>query len=333
MEFLKNINVINEVFMRRAIQLAYNGFFLMDHFYPLVGYVIEKKGKVILEDWYCNKNHNEMFFSLKKRINNEIEKKKILLSSTLYITMEPILSYQSCIDLIIKHQIHTVVIGMKNYLLKEKGLWIKSLRKNGILVLENCLKKQCFFLNRRFFLFRKKLRPYIILKWNQSLDGFIINNNHYYNKIFHKKWKYEEHGCLLEYKVLMNYYNKENLKIDSDKIKYRIFTIAKYYYKNKKQLKNIYPKIGNFFLFSHETNNIKNILRFLYRNKVQSLLVEVGLKMLKIFLKKNIWNECRILLHKVFIGNGLRIPDIQKKIFHKTVFNNKKHQLIYIYNK
>ncbi len=324
--------------MERAIQLSKNGLgFTYPN--PMMGCVIEKNGKIISEDWLYKKGtgHAE-----EKAINN-VKNKDFFLGSTIYITLEPCFyngKKQSCVDLIINNLISRVVIGTKNP--KYKGISIKKLRENGIEVIEDFLKKNIYILNKRFFTFYKKRRPYIILQWSQSYNGLLkMNNiNHcniYYKQIVHK-WISEENGILTG-KINCNkkfFYTKwfgrnpirifidKELKGDNscllldDYIKNIVFTE-----KNRKNEKNTeYIRIN----FNKKT--IKNILIHLYNRNIQSIIVEGNISILYSVIRKSIWDECRILIHDTFFKNGLIIPKINGKIFKEINFN--KNKIIFV---
>ncbi len=324
--------------MYRAIQLAKNGLGLT-YPNPMVGCVIEKNGLILSEGWY---KKGELH-AVKNAINN-IKKKIFLKKSTIYLTLEPCINRIkkiSCVDLIIKNYISTVVIGITNPNPKIKGLGIKKLKNNGIKVIENILIDECRFLNKRLFTFYEKKRPFIILKIEQSEDGYIdfflkkkINfiQNLYYQQL-NNKWRSEENSVFIRKKNFFN--KKKNIKNWEGNIPIKIFldkNLSRYptflskrtktiIFKNKKKIK--------FFQILFKKNLINNILYFLYKMNIVSVLIEIGGDkiILEKFIKKNIWDESRIFIYKnIFLKKGLKIPVINGKVIKKININ--KDQLI-----
>ncbi len=207
-----------EIFMKRAIQLAKNGLGMTSP-NPMVGCVIEKNGIILSEGWHYKKgmNHAEV------NAINGVKNKDLFLDSTLYVTLEPCVHLgmtPPCVDLIIKKNIPRVVIGTQDTCDKVRGLGILKLKESGIEVIENVLENECRILNKRFFTFHEKNRPYIILKWAQSYDGFIDSKNNKkfwisgkYSRQFSHKWRAEEDSILVGKKTVLN----DNPKLNARK--------------------------------------------------------------------------------------------------------------------
>ena len=160
--------------MRRCIQLAKNG---LGTTYPnpLVGSVIVYENKIIGEGWHRQSGmpHAEV------NAINGVKNKPLLKNATIYINLEPCShtgKTPPCANLIIEKQIKNVVIGCKDPNPKVAGNGIKLLIKSGLKVTYGILENECEHLNKRFFSFFLKKRPYIILKWAETLDGFISPN-------------------------------------------------------------------------------------------------------------------------------------------------------------
>ncbi|BBA17403.1 bifunctional diaminohydroxyphosphoribosylaminopyrimidine deaminase/5-amino-6-(5-phosphoribosylamino)uracil reductase RibD [Blattabacterium cuenoti] len=317
-----------EIFMKRAIQLAKNGLgFTSPN--PMVGCVIERNGFVLSEGCHYKKNiYHAEFIAI-----NNIKNKHLFFNCTLYVTLEPCIHFGEtapCVDLIIRKNIPKVVIGIQDSCEKVKGLGIKKLRKYGIEVIENVLVDQCRILNKRFFTFYEKKRPYIILKWAQSNDGFIyskkIKNNWIsgiYARQLNHKWRSEEDGILVGRKTVLNDNPKLNVRRWFGKNPIRIFIDKKlnisnshfildgsqhtivFTNTNKKNQKNI-----EYIQISFKENIIYQILNFLYKKNILSLIVEGGKNTLENFIKENLWDECRIFVSKIVLKNGLKAPEI-----------------------
>ncbi|WP_185853229.1 bifunctional diaminohydroxyphosphoribosylaminopyrimidine deaminase/5-amino-6-(5-phosphoribosylamino)uracil reductase RibD [Blattabacterium cuenoti] len=337
-----------EIFMKRAIQLAKNGLGLTSP-NPMVGCVIERNGFIISEGWHYKKGMDHAEVNAINRIKN----KHLFLDSTLYVTLEPCVHFGGtppCVDLIIKNNIPRVVIGIQDPCDKVRGLGIQKLKEFGIEVIENLLKDQCRILNKRFFTFHEKNRPYIILKWAQSHDGFIDSKNKknawisgIYARQLNHKWRSEEDSILVGRKTVLNDNPKLNVREWFGSNPIRIFldkelSISTSYFildgsqktivfteKKKENQKNTeYVKI------SFDKKIINHILDFLYKKNILSLIVEGGKKTLESFIKENIWDECRIFICDVTLKNGLIAPRIGGKIL-KKMFLGKDQLFVKIY--
>jgi diaminohydroxyphosphoribosylaminopyrimidine deaminase/5-amino-6-(5-phosphoribosylamino)uracil reductase len=190
---------IHEKYINRCIQLAKNG---LGTTYPnpLVGSVIVYDNKIIGEGWHLKAGdpHAEV------NAINAVKDKSLLSKSTIYVSLEPCSHYGKtppCCDLIIAHKIPNVVVGTIDPNSKVAGKGIKKLIENGLNVTVGILEQECNELNKRFFTFHNKKRPYIILKWAESIDGFIAPltkekkepiwiTNEYYIQLVHK-WRSE----------------------------------------------------------------------------------------------------------------------------------------------
>ena len=167
----------HEKYIARCIELAErgNGFVAPN---PLVGAVLVHNDRIISEGWHCQfgEAHAEV-----NCINSvHTENKKLIADSTLYVCLEPCNHFGKtppCTDLILENKIKKVVIGCRDENKLVNGVGVKKLLEHGVVVVENILETECKKLNKRFFTFHTKNRPYIILKWAQSVDGFIAGEN------------------------------------------------------------------------------------------------------------------------------------------------------------
>src|SRR5690606_28219866 len=137
----------------------------------------------------------------------QIQNPNILKESTLYVSLEPcahIGKTPPCADLIIQHKIPKVMIGCQDLFAKVNGLGIQKLKEAGVEVKLGVLEAECQELNKRFFTFHEKKRPYVILKWAETADGFMASSepeqkwisNSYSKQLVHK-WRTEEQGILV----------------------------------------------------------------------------------------------------------------------------------------
>ena len=160
-----------EIYMQRCLQLAKNGFG-KTYPNPMVGCVIVSNNQIIGEGWHqkAGEAHAEV------HAINAVKDKSQLKKATLYVSLEPCSHHGKtppCSDLILKYSIPKVVIGTVDPHSKVAGKGIEKLQKAGVSVEVGVLEKECRELNKRFFTFHQKKRPYIILKWAESADGFL----------------------------------------------------------------------------------------------------------------------------------------------------------------
>lgn len=195
----------HEYFIARCIELAKNGFGTT-YPNPMVGSVIVYDGQIIGEGWHrkAGEAHAEV------NAIRSVKDPSVLDKATIYVSLEPCSHFGKtppCCDLIIENKIPNVVIGTVDSNIKVAGNGIKRLKEAGANVIVGILEKECHELNQRFFTFNEKKRPYIILKWAQTQDGFIAPlekkeqkpvwiTNSYSRQLVHK-WRAEEQAILV----------------------------------------------------------------------------------------------------------------------------------------
>ena len=280
---------------------------------PNVGCLLFYDGKIISEGYtsQAGQNHAEV------NVINKINDSDILRKSTLYVTLEPCSHHGKtppCCNAIFNKNIKRVVVGCKDPNELVNGSGIKYLNKKGVKVKVGVLENECRELHKRFFTYQNKKRPYIILKWAETSDGFISplkNNtgrpfwisNKYTRQIVHK-WRSQENAILVGSKT----YITDNPILDSrnwNKNNPQRFIIAG---NNKIQSKR-------FDIIRHnKTLSVDNINQILFEKNIQSILVEGGKKTLETFIKSGCWDEARIIKNEKKINNGIRSPILNSKI-------------------
>ena len=320
-----------EFFLKKCIKIARLGIGSVSP-NPMVGSVIVYKGEVIGEGYH------EKYGSDHAEVNaiNSVKDKSLLSKSTLYVNLEPCSHFGKtppCSDLIIKYKIPKVVIGCMDTYSEVDGTGIDKMRNAGIEVKVGIVEKLCRDLNKRFFTFHEKKRPYIILKWAESKDGFIAPKNqtepfwmtsNKSKKLVHK-WRSEEDSILvgritaekdnpsltvrestgknpIRLVIDKNLRLSKNLNLFNSESKTIIFNEIK----SDNLSRNNYIKI-NF------NNMINNILKELYKQKIQSVIIEGGAKTLQSFIDENIWDEARIFTTDKKLENGVKSPIIKGK--------------------
>ena len=300
---------------------------------PLVGCVIVKNGEVIGQGYheYYGGPHAEV-----NAITN-VQDQTLLTGSTLYVNLEPCSHYGKtppCADLIIKHKIGKVVIGCVDTFHEVCGTGIEKLRAAGIDVVVGILERKSIELNKRFFTFHSKKRPFIILKWAETKDGFIdIDRNTTKNidnwitlldaKILVHHWRAEEESIMVGTNTALN----DNPKLTVRKIEgtnpirivldmnlrlpdhINLFdkTTPTLVFNGKKDEKTKNLELVK--IDSHE-NIIDQILEILYLRNIQSIIIEGGAQLLNTFIDQNVWDEARVFTGDIEFKKGLEAPRI-----------------------
>ena len=303
---------------------------------PLVGCVIVHENKIIGEG--SHKTYGDEHAEV--NAINSVNDKNLLAKSTLYVNLEPCNHYGKtppCSDLILKYKIKNVVIGSIDPNKTVKGGGIEKLESNGCNVTYGILKNECDYLNKRFFTYHKQKRPYVILKWAESNDGFISpfkSKREVYwisgekSKKLSHKWRSEEHSILVGVQTIIDdnpilttrlVRGKNPIRIVLDPNS-RIPINSKVFSKDSKTIilsktennsieKNI--KIVNY-------DKIEFILRLLYDLKIQSVIIEGGAITIKNFLDSDTWDSIRIFKSNKNLKDGIKSPEIDISIFQKT---------------
>lgn len=314
---------------------------------PMVGAVLVFNDRIIGEGYHrkFGEAHAEVncINSVKK------EDRGLIKESVLFVSLEPCSHFGKtppCSDLIIKHKIPKVVIGCRDVFPMVNGKGMAKLKEVGIAVESGILAGESKELNKRFFTFHEKHRPYIILKWAQTKNGFIAAqgpdrlriSNEYTNRLVHK-WRSEEASILVGTNTalqddpelttrLYKGHSPLRLVIDMDlslPLHLNLFN-------------NNYPTIV-FNLMKHEMNNtavryyqvsndvsiVHQILDALYQLKIQSLIVEGGARLIQSFIDEGSWDEARIITNTgLEISQGLPAPILSpgKKISEQSLLTD-----------
>nr|WP_198999845.1 bifunctional diaminohydroxyphosphoribosylaminopyrimidine deaminase/5-amino-6-(5-phosphoribosylamino)uracil reductase RibD [Flavobacterium sp. ASV13] len=332
----------HEKYIRRCIELAQNGFGTT-YPNPMVGSVIVYEGKIIGEGWHkkAGEPHAEV------NAVRSVKDKTLLKKATIYVSLEPCSHFGKtppCCDLIIANEIPNVVVGTVDPNEKVAGNGIKKLIAAGANVTVGILEKECNELNKRFFTFHQKKRPYIILKWAESQDGFLAPEketnqerkpvwitNTYSRQLVHK-WRSEEQAILAGTQTVIDDNPKLNTRDWSGNNPARVVLdqnnrISKDSFIFDNSVKTIvFTKSETaistentiFELIDFNQNIIPQILTVLYQNQIQSVIIEGGLQTLQTFIDQNLWDEARIFVGKTIFKKGIQAPIIQKKNVTRT---------------
>lgn len=324
----------DEIFMRRALELAAKGQGTVSP-NPLVGCVIVHEGVIIGEGFHYKAGEPHAEINAIQSVKN----KELLPHSTLYVTLEPCAHFGKtppCALKIIEENLKRVVMCNPDPFDQVNGKGISLLKKAAIEVTSGVLEEEGRKLNRRFFTSIEKQRPYVILKWAKSLDGFMdiqrltgekgsfpITGLHT-RRLVHK-WRSEEDAILVGYNTIVvddpqlntRYYAGKNplrvvidpngeldesyrvFQMDSNVI---VFTDVSY------QGKTVANKFREYLPL--QTDSIGVILDSLHQKGVRSLLVEGGRFTLSQFIASQIWDEVRLLTGQKYIHTGMPSPDL-----------------------
>lgn len=330
---------IHEKYIKRCIQLAKNGLpAAMPN--PSVGAVIVFENTIIGEGYTSayGGNHAEVNAIL------SVKNKELLSKSTIYVSLEPCSHFGKtppCSDLIINYKIPNVVIGTVDSNSKVAGQGIKKLMEAGAHVTVGILEDECRASNKRFFTFHEKKRPYIILKWAESEDGFIAPSskkeqkpvwitNKYSRQLVHK-WRSEEAAILVGTQTVVDDNPKLDVRDWAGKNPTRIVLdknnrIPKesYIFDNRQKTVLISDSILNF-----SENVAPQVVHFLFENNLQSVIIEGGRQTLQTFIDANLWDEARVFRGTTLFSSGTKAPIITGKIVSKNTIE-RDELLIYL---
>lgn len=320
--------------MQRCIELAQLGAGGVSP-NPLVGCIIVYNNQIIGEGWH------QQFGEAHAEVNaiDSVKDKSLLKEATLYVNLEPCNHFGKtppCADLIIKHQLKQVLVGMVDPYEKVAGNGIKKLQEAGIEVTVGLLENECKFLNRRFIKFITQQKPYIILKWAQTWNGYIApdatklsaedfeNQRHITDRIVQKlvhKWRTQEDAIMVAtntalfdnpalnarewpgrnpVRVLLD----KNLRLPAD---LKLFdsstpTIV-FTEKQKESSKNL-----TFIQLDFSKNWLAEMLTELYNLNIQSLIIEGGAQFLNAIIDNRMWDEAIVFSSPKTITNGIKAP-------------------------
>lgn len=290
---------------------------------PMVGCVIVHDGKIIGEGFH------EQYGQAHAEVNaiNSVQNKSLLQSSTLYVNLEPCAHFGKtppCSNLIIEHKIPKVIIGCVDTFSEVSGKGIIKMKAQGIEVISGVLNKESREINKRFFTFHEEKRPYIILKWAESTDGFIAPENQTEafwmtsaesKKLVHQ-WRAEEMGILVGTETAIK--DNPSLTVREVTGKNPIRFVLDKNLRLSPNLSIFDEQAITFLLTKKSTkdnqleidfNNLaKSICDKLYQQNIQSLIIEGGSKTLQNFIDTNLWDEVRIFTSPIQLGSGVKAP-------------------------
>jgi diaminohydroxyphosphoribosylaminopyrimidine deaminase / 5-amino-6-(5-phosphoribosylamino)uracil reductase len=338
---------MDEFYMQRCIDLARIGEGNVAP-NPMVGAVIVCDGKVIGEGFH------QKYGEAHAEVNavNSVVDKSLLSKSTIYVSLEPCAHFGKtppCADLMVKFNFKRVVIGCYDSYSEVSGKGVQKIKDAGIECEIGILENECKELNKRFFTFHDKKRPYVILKWAQTKDGFFdvirddcekgvnwISSSE--TKVLVHKWRSVEQSILV---------GKNTVLIDNPSLTVReiagvnpirIVLDSQCSISQNANVLNLESETLVFNLVKNEKNEnatwiqledmkIESIVKKLYDLQIQSVFVEGGAAILQAFIDANLWDEAKVIVGDTTFNEGIKAP-----VLPKTPFSNFRFFTDQIYN-
>lgn len=340
----------DEVYMSRCLDLAKLGMADVSP-NPMVGCVI------VLNDTVVGEGYHKKFGEAHAEPNavrdvferyGDQKAIEMLSEATVYVNLEPCAHFGKtppCADLLVRHSVKKVVIGNRDPFSGVNGLGIEKLRNAGIEVVTNVLDAECRALNIRFFTRIEKQRPFIILKWAETANGYFAPKDGKQRwisgdlaKRLNHKWRSEEDALLVGKNTALidnpelnvrNWIGKNPVRLVIDKhlqipVSHLMFNdVAKTIIFNEVKTE----AVGNIHYIEMEDMQYylpQKICFQLYLMDIQSVIVEGGLNLLTQFLHANLWDEARIFKSNTAWENGLKAPTIDSDLVESEVFGDDK---------
>lgn len=310
-------------YMQRCLDLAILGAGKVSP-NPMVGAVIVHADRIIGEGYHrqYGQAHAEVN-AVNNVLTNFANAEDLLRESTIYVSLEPCAHYGKtppCADLIIKHRIPKVVVGCRDPFPQVDGKGIEKLKDARIEVTLGVLEEECRFLNRRFFTKVQQHRPYVILKWAQTADGFFApNDNSQFwitgpesRKLVHQ-WRGEEDAILV---------GKNTAAIDNPQLNVRFSegqSPKRVVIDRRLELSrdlHLFDQSAETFVFNEIKTDVDGKIKYialedfdryvpqyilyqLYLQDIQSVIIEGGAHTLNTFIEAGVWDEARVFTAKI----------------------------------
>ena len=285
---MENQKELDERYMRRCLQLAANGRYTTKP-NPMVGAVIVCDNRIIGEGYHirCGEAHAEVNAFASVRPEDE----SLLKDATIYVSLEPCAHFGKtppCCDLIIRKGVRRCVVGCVDPFAKVQGRGLQRIREAGISVTVGVLEQECQELNKFFFTYHQHHRPYILLKWAQTANGFL-----------------DDHGQAL---AISSPFTK--MLVHQLRSQYDAIVVGRVTDEREHPLLNVREWSGPSpcrYVLSHDYN-IDQLLNDCYERQQQSLIVEGGRQTLQSFIDCGLWDEIRIETAPLMTEEGTTAP-------------------------
>lgn len=325
--------------MQRALELASRGRGQVSP-NPMVGSVVVYQDQIIGEGWHqaYGGPHAEVHAIA------AVADKSCLRESTVYVNLEPCSHHGKtppCADMLIREGVQRVVIANLDTNPLVAGEGVKKLRAAGIHVVTGVLAAAGRELNKRFFTFMEQQRPYIILKWAQTSDGFIARENYDSKWISHAvsrqrvhQWRAEEDAILVGKRTaahdnpqlnVRDWTGRDPVRVVMD----RFLTLNTDLHLFDGQQPTLWynvlkheehPNLTRIRL--DEQNFLPALIQDLYKRKIQSLIVEGGRATLQLFIDAGYWDEARVFISPASFGKGIAAPTMSGRLVSSTAVHD-----------
>jgi diaminohydroxyphosphoribosylaminopyrimidine deaminase / 5-amino-6-(5-phosphoribosylamino)uracil reductase len=331
----------HKIYIQRCLQLAALGMgYVAPN--PMVGSVLVYNDIIIGEGWH--KQYGEAHAEVNCIKSVKDEHKSLIPLSTLYVSLEPCNHFGKtppCSHLIVEQGIKKVVVGCKDSFKLVNGSGIQFLRQHGVEVIENVLEQECKELNKRFFYFHQYQKPFVLLKWAATNNGFIGNNNNerllisneLSQKLVHQ-FRSNEAAILVGANTII----KDNPQLNN-----RFFGIKQpiklvianntillentsiFNYATTTIIFTKQPQFSSnsnieFVQLNNNTTVVQQVMEYCFLNNIQSVLVEGGASTLQYFIDENCWNEAAVITNNTLnINDGVKAPELKNNVFIKKI--------------
>lgn len=330
---------MDEQYIQRCIELARKA---LGNTYPnpLVGSVIVHNGRIIGEGYHhkAGENHAEI------NAINSVADKTLIPESTIYVSLEPCAHYGKtppCALKIKELGFRKVVIGAMDSHDKVNGKGKKIIQDAGIEVVSGILEQECIELNKRFFTYHEKKRPYIILKWAESGDAFLDQDfkptaisNSLVNQFVHQL-RADEHAILVGTQTALN--DNPSLTVRNAEGNNPVRILVDFDLKVPRDF-NLYNNEAPTLIFNTGKDATEGNIRFiktgrenflsaltdaLYREQIQSVIIEGGRHTIQQFIDAGLWDEAIVIKNEILkLRNGTKAPQLKTTHFNKKIFRN-----------
>ncbi|WP_127141673.1 bifunctional diaminohydroxyphosphoribosylaminopyrimidine deaminase/5-amino-6-(5-phosphoribosylamino)uracil reductase RibD [Flagellimonas marinaquae] len=334
---------IHQKYILRCIELAKKGLGTTAP-NPMVGCVIVHQNTIIGEGF------TDPYGGSHAEVNaiNSVADKELLKEASLYVTLEPCSHYGKtppCADLIAKYRLKEVFIGLQDPHDKVAGKGIQKLKEAGCKVTVGILKEQCREHHKRFLTFQEKKRPYIILKWAESNDGFLApekslrNSNpepfwisNPYSKQLVHQWRSQEQAILVGTRTVLEDNPKLTTREWSGKNPVRVVLDrdlkidADHHVLDKSEQTIVLTSVDdaskyvegvNYEVIDFSQSLAQQICEVLHQHDITSVIVEGGAQMLQTFINAHMWDEARVFKGIIDFKKGLPAPRLQGTLQHQ----------------
>ncbi len=308
---------MEERFMRRALEIARLGLGSVSP-NPMVGCVIVHKGEILAEGYH------RRFGGLHAEAEaiTALSDLQVLSECEVYVSLEPCSHFGKtppCADLLIRSGVKRVIAACTDPNPKVSGRGIEKLRQAGVEVVVGLLEDESRYLNRRFFVNQTQERPWVVLKWAQTADGFIARKNYSSQwisslasrRLVHQ-WRSQEDAVLV---------GTQTAKVDTPRLDVRLWpgrNPIRVFLDRRGELNPIETGqrtivIGRnnsefFEVIDTQDFSVANILHLLWQKGIGSLMVEGGSRLIESFLESGLWDEARVFYADVWFGEGISAP-------------------------